>query len=246
MMPISPVPLADVASHLNLGDRALVAFVGGGGKTTTMFAIGTALGRAVMCTTTKMSADNTGGFETLIGASKEQIVAAVEAQQDEPLLAWHKIEGNKAIGHHPEFCDRLSEAVSHVLVEADGARRKPFTAPGPLEPVIPAAATHVVAVIGADALGRCIGDQCHRPLRIAALAECRPYDRLTPERAARVLLSDRGSRKDVTPDVSFTIAITKVDPEPTAEVIELIERLQPNPVIPILTFTDPTGPNEEK
>ncbi len=245
MMPVSPVPLAGVASHLKLGERALVAFVGGGGKTTTMFAVGTTLGRVVMCTTTKMAADNTGDFNTLIGASEQDIVAATETQPPEPVLAWHTIEGNKAIGHRPDFCDSLSESVPYVLVEADGARRKPYTAPGPLEPVLPGAATHVLAVIGADAIGRCIGDQCHRPLRIAALAGCRPYDRLTPERAARVLLSNRGSRKGVNPDASFIIAITKVDPQPSAEVVELIERLQPNPVVPILTFADPTGPNEE-
>ena len=98
-----------------------------------------------------------------------------------------------------------------MVVQADEDDPHPYTVPGALGPAIPAGATHVIACIGADALGRCIGDRCGRPLRIAALAGCSPYERLTPDRAARALLSDRGSRRGVPADVAFVVAITDVD-----------------------------------
>ena len=203
-----------------------------------MFAVGGALaaerstGSVVMTTTTKMSAARTDGFATLVGTTAAEVATA--ARQG-PVLAWRSIDGSKALGYPPEFCDALRTEVDHVLVEADGARRKPLTAPGPFEPVIPSSATHVVALIGADALGRCIGDQCHRPMRVAAAAGCRPYDRLTPERAARVLLSDRGLRKSVPPTARFVVAITKVGDPPPSDVDELMSHLDGTPVIAILS-----------
>ncbi len=230
------VALSDVVECLELGASSLVAFVGGGGKTTTMFAVGAALDRVVMTTTTKMGATRVGGFETMVGADVEDLTAKVASSAR--VLAWRTVQGTKAVGYKPEFCDQLSQRVDHVLVEADGARRRPLTAPGPLEPVIPSMATHVVAMIGADAIGRCIGDQCHRPLRVAALAGCRPYDRLTPERAARVLLSDRGLRKGVPPNARFMVGISKVLKPLDDQVVELIERLGTTTVLPILVAAD--------
>jgi molybdenum cofactor cytidylyltransferase len=233
---IEPVPLDAVAARLELGARSMVAFVGGGGKTTTMFAVGATLARqeagtVVMTTTTRMAAGRTDGFTTLTGAAVEELAAAAAT---EPILAWRSVQGSKATGYPPPFCDALRARVDHVLIEADGARRMPLTAPGPLEPVIPATATHVVAMMGAEALGRCIGDQCHRPLRVAALAGCRPFDRLTAEGAARVLLSDRGLRKGVPLSARFVVAISKVVHPVDRELAELIERLDGTPLIPIL------------
>ena len=65
----------------------------------------------------------------------------------------------------------------------------------------------MISVIGADALGRVIADQCHRPLRVAAIAECEPYQRLTPASAAKVLLSQRGSLKELPHKSEMIIAI---------------------------------------
>ena len=71
----------------------------------------------------------------------------------------------------------------------------------------------MISVIGADALGRVIADQCHRPLRVAAIAECEPYQRLTPASAAKVLLSQRGSLKELPHKSEMIIAVTKVSEE---------------------------------
>jgi probable selenium-dependent hydroxylase accessory protein YqeC len=168
----------------------------------------------------------------LLSPTDAELTAALSRSRS--VVAWKSIDGTKAVGVDPIDCDRWFtdvEGVDHVLVEADGARRRPFKAPGALEPVIPATATTVIIVAGADALGRVIGDQCHRPLRVAALAGCRPYERLTPERAAKVLLHERGFLASVPPAARVAIVITKVDDTTSQAVSELftavIAKLEP-------------------
>ena len=205
--------LAGAAAALGIGRRSLVALVGGGGKTTLLFALGRQLpARTVLTTTTRMGRDRTGGFPCLVDPSDAELAAAFE--NEDAVLAWRSADERKALGFDPEVVDGWfeSDAADHIVVEADGARRLPFTAPAPWEPPIPSAATHVVACIGAEALGYVIADRLHRPLRVAAAAGCSPYERLTPARAANALTSPVGMRKNVPGDARFTVAISGADP----------------------------------
>ena len=204
-----PVGVTDAARHVGCGEHELVSFVGGGGKTTLLHALAHGLpGTRIATTTTKMSSAESGDLRTLIGASDGEIAAAAAKG---PVLAWRSVSGGKGVGLDPSRCNALFGRVDHVIVEADGARSMPFKAPGPFEPRVPSSTTIMVSVIGADALGRVIADQCHRPLRVAALAGCGPYGRLAPEAAATVLLHPRGQRAALPDGGRFVIAITKVD-----------------------------------
>jgi molybdenum cofactor cytidylyltransferase len=244
-MTTEPIPLERLAANLDLDAREHVAIVGGGGKTTTMFALAEQLrGTAVVTATTKMGHDQHRGLPVLLSPTDAELTAALSRSRS--VVAWKSIDGTKAVGVDPIDCDRWFtdvEGVDHVLVEADGARRRPFKAPGALEPVIPATATTVIIVAGADALGRVIGDQCHRPLRVAALAGCRPYERLTPDRAAKVLLHERGFLASVPPAARVAIVITKVDDNTSQAVSELcravIARLEPANAITLVAIAAP-------
>ena len=212
-MPVHVTGPAGVAQALGIGRRSLVALVGGGGKTTLLFALGGQLpARTLLTTTTRMGIDRTGGFPCLTDPSEATLAAAFE--RDDAVLAWKSTDERKALGFDPSVVDGwfASDAADHIVVEADGARRLPFTAPAPWEPPIPAAATHVVACIGAAALGYVIADRVHRPLRVAAAAGCAPYERLTPLRAANALTSPIGMRKNVPGEARFTVAINGADP----------------------------------
>lgn len=118
------------------------------------------------------------------------------------------VTGDRAVVLAGDLARR--HAVDHVVVEADGSRRLPCKAPGPFEPVLPSQTTTVITCVGASAFGRVIADRCHRPLRVAALAGCSPYERLTPKRLARVLVSDRGGRKSVPADARFVVLLNQV------------------------------------
>lgn len=220
---VDPRPLSELAHHLGLGSHEHVAIVGGGGKTTAMHALGAQLsGSRVLTCTTKMGHDQTGGLPTLLSPTDG---ALADAALNGPVVAWKAIDGQKAIGVDPETCDRWFDLVDHVIIEADGSRRRPFKAPADYEPVVPSTTTMMVSVIGADALGRVIADQCHRPLRVAALADCTPYERLSPAAAAAVILHDRGARKELPPAARFAVLISKVDDSSASLVAQLHDEL---------------------
>lgn len=212
-----PIPWADLATAIDPAPRELIAIVGGGGKTTALFHLTHAFGgRTIATTTTRMGHGQHGGLPNLIAPAAPTLAAALD---DGPVLVWGRRGAHKAVGVSPERCDIWfsdTDLCDNIVVEADGARHHPFKAPGPLEPVIPVTTTTVISVIGADALGRVIADQCHRPLRVAALAGCSPYERLTPERAARVLRSPDGGGRNVPAGARRIVVITKV-PSPTLD-----------------------------
>ncbi len=220
------IPLSNIATALDLLEENSshhIAFVGGGGKTTLLHEIGRQLkGKTILTTTTKMGSDQHKGLDILLNPELEEIY---NIKAGLPVIAWNEIQGPKAIGVEKNLCDKWFTIVDHVLVEADGSRKRPFKAPASHEPVIPNSTTLMISTIGGDALGRVIADQCHRPLRVAALAECEPYQRLTPIRAAKVLLSERGNRKELPDESQMQIIVTKVTNENLVFVEELEECL---------------------
>ena len=217
-----PVMIGDIANALGLGDHELVSLVGGGGKTTVLFALGTQLfGTVVLTTTTKMGRDRTGGHAPLVGPTDEELLSDLADRR--VALAWRAVSDHKALGVQPQVCDRWFGLADHVVVEADGSRRMPFKAPLDYEPVVPSQTTTLVACVGAAALGGVISEQCQRPERVAAIAGCSPEDRLTPQRLAAVLLSDQGSRKDSPPSARFAVVINQVLPSHRRYITELAE-----------------------
>jgi probable selenium-dependent hydroxylase accessory protein YqeC len=131
--------------------------------------------------------------------------------------------GEKYVGVSPEEVDRRfqSGVDDLIVIEADGARGKVVKAPAGHEPVVPGSTTLVLALIGADALDRVIEDVAHRPMRVAAVCGCGPYERLTIARAASLLTSSDGSRKGVPTTARFAVAITRVGPRQVRVASEL-------------------------
>lgn len=235
--------MTELAAELGLTDGGghHVAIVGGGGKTTIAFALADQLaGRAVVTTTTKMAADEHRGFPVLISPGDGDLHAATSRHS--VVVAWDRLDTHKAVGVDPTRCDRWFDQVDHVLVEADGSRGLPFKAPGVGEPVVPSTSSLLLSVIGAGALGRVIADSCHRPLRVAALAGCRPSQRLTPERAARVLLHERGQRRAVPPRGRLAVVINRVDDTSQGFAEELVQALnEVEPTLDVVTVAAEPG-----
>lgn len=233
---IDLIDLDQLSTTLGLKKGELVSLVGGGGKTTTLFALGKQLaGTTIMTTTTKMGRERDGGYPVLLDPSDDELADALGTHR--AVLAWRGVDDRKALGVAPEVCDGWMDLADNVVVEADGSRRKPFKAPREFEPVIASRTTMMIACVGADALGRVIADQCQRPLRVAAIAECSPYERLTAQRAAAVLLSERGSQKDLPATARFAVVVCRVDDAAHPLVDELAEVIGSRaPVIGVAAF----------
>ena len=206
------ITVDELADRLDLGAHELVSIVGGGGKTTTLFALGAALGpRVVLTTTTKMGSERTEGHPVVLDPTDDELRAALD--EHGRVLVWQHRGDHRADGVTAAECDRWfgRYVADHLVVEADGSRRRPFKAPYPYEPVVPAATTLLLACIGVDALDAPIAEGCHRPDAVVAIVGGDENEPLTPERAARVLLSDEGSRRGLPAEARFAVLMHRVE-----------------------------------
>lgn len=157
----------------------VISLVGGGGKTTLMFALArelAATGEPVITTTTTNIFEPSASETSLIlEPDEEKILALLPQELDKHrhiTLAIEKLPSGKLKGISPELVIQLAELeqVSYIIVEADGAARKPLKAPNATEPVIPQNTSLVILVVGIDALGRRLTeDNVFRPEIISRL-----------------------------------------------------------------------------
>ncbi|HEX3033077.1 MAG TPA: selenium cofactor biosynthesis protein YqeC, partial [Bacillota bacterium] len=182
------------AFGLNKGD--IIAVTGGGGKTSLMYALGReaqALGlRPVLTTTTKILPPTDAGYALLVENEPEALTLLIqeELSSGSQLVIGSGIAGDgKLLGMDCSVIPLLSAGgVGLVVVEADGSAGRPFKAPGPHEPVVPPASTHVVTVVGIDCLGRpLLPEYIHRPELVERLTGLRLGQPVTPQVVARVL-----------------------------------------------------------
>lgn len=208
---------------LDPGIHRTVSLVGGGGKTTLMYALAREAGKRglrVIVTTTAHIWPHPG----LPAADR------VDPDRLKELLARHRVllagtaaEGGKLSGVG-EIAP-LRRAADLVLVEADGSRGFPLKAPAGHEPALPPRSDAVIAVVGADCIGRPVGQACHRPGAVCALLGVSPQHRIRPEDAAQIAASPLGGRKNVAPEAAFRCAVNKADLNPAAA-LEIQSRLR--------------------
>ena len=162
-----------------LGIRpGLTAIIGGGGKTSLLYALAQELqvkGSVIVTTSAKIRRPEQ--WPVADPATAEALQAALRA--DAPLCLGSPWPEDKLAAPTLPFSE-LVRAADYVLVEADGSRGLPAKAHAAHEPVIPAEAERVILVLGADAFGKPISQVCHRPERFATLTGAAPDALLTP------------------------------------------------------------------
>ena len=129
----------------------VTAVIGGGGKTTLLRTLGEELSRThtvLLCTTTKIFP-----FPDLPCAR-----TAAELDQlrrsHRLLCAGTDLPGTGKLTAPALPMADLAERFDYVLVEADGAARRPLKAHAPHEPVIPPEANQTICVVGASGFGQ--------------------------------------------------------------------------------------------
>lgn len=215
-----------------------MAFVGAGGKTTAMFLAARELRAAgagvVVTTTTKILVPAPEPDLEVIAMNDEPgALAAVRTALRHgrlPVLARAFLPDGKLGGIAAERVTDVAglPEVTHVLVEADGAARRPFKAPRQGEPVIPAAATLVVAVVGVDALGEPLSDRiAHRPEEVTARTGLAPGQRITASAIAAVMLGAEGGTRGAPRGARIAVLVNKADtPERVAAAHDLATELR--------------------
>lgn len=143
----------------------VVAFVGAGGKTSTMVAMGHELAQAglrvLATTTTRIGVDQLSlvPFATTLDEGIRHLSLALG--ENRFVFLYGDVRGSKAYGPGEEWIPRLLDAVDSdvLLIEADGARGLPLKAPKSHEPVIPAETTLVVPIASLSVLGQPLDDE---------------------------------------------------------------------------------------
>jgi len=168
----------------------VTAFIGGGGKTTLLRALGEALAsegsRVLLCASTKIFPFE--GLENLINPDENALAAALTARR--LVCAGTAVPGTGKLTAPAIPMRRLAELADYVLVEADGSAGRPLKAHASHEPVIPAEANQTVCVVGASGFGKPIAEAAHRPTLYAQLAHVPETAPASPETEAAVLLAE--------------------------------------------------------
>ncbi len=197
---------------------AMVAAVGGGGKTSLVFRVAAeAVERgipALVTTTVKFTRPAGLAMPRLVMVPAESAVEAASialAGEGGVTLASGEGERGRMLGFPPAVVDGLRKPGRLVLVEADGSAHRPFKAPAEHEPVIPAGATDVVVCVGLQVLGRPLdGRWVHRAELAAGLAGAGVGEVVTPAVAASVVLHRAGGRKGVPPGARCSALLNRV------------------------------------
>ncbi len=226
-----------LVTALRIRPKEVVAFTGGGGKTTAMFRLAEELrsaGQRVVTTmTTKIFVAQMARAPARLilegeGALLAQLGGAL-AEHGHVLIAGGTVVAqDKVQGVPPELLNRVAAhpAVDALLMEADGSRRLPFKAPAAREPVIPASATIVVPMMGLDVLGQPLdAEHVHRPERIAALTGAALGDRVTPALVAAVLAHPEGGGKGAPPGARLIPFLNKAENEASLIAAREVSRL---------------------
>ena len=228
-------PLHDA---IGIDGPAIVATVGGGGKTTLLFALAqerwapaapaSRHGFSVLTTTTKFTIPREASELPLALATNPLVRAtAIDDAQRRGhaaiIVGSGRGERGRISAVAPDWPRQALalEGVELVGVEADGAAGRAFKAPADHEPVLPEAVTHVLAVVAVTVLGRPLDERAvHRPERVTALTGATAGEPLTPDLIAAVLAHPQGGRKQVPPAAEFAVVIAQAAlNEPSAAAI---------------------------
>lgn len=195
----------------------VVSVVGAGGKTTMLHRMAdeyASAGQKVFVTTTTHIVDE----------KKEYFLSDPSAEEIEKILdefrqvwAGMPASGGKLKGLDEERLKRILAKDIPVLIEADGAKRKPVKLPAGHEPVIREETTHVLAVYGLDALGRSFEEVCFRCDLACAVSGKHREDPVTESDIAAFAASDNGGRKNCPETAVYTVVLNKADDQKRRE-----------------------------
>lgn len=209
----------------------IVSLVGGGGKTTLLYAMAAHCARkswrVLVTTTTHIRqpaacyAPDKAALSALWQAGRYAVIGTPAE--------------NGKLTMPPQLLRRMAQADA-VFIEADGAKHHPCKLPAAHEPVLLPQSDIVLAVAGLSALGKSLREVCFRydTIRPQFLAAA-PDASLTPPVLAQLLASAQGGRKAVG-DRQFYAVLNQADtPELRQQGIQIQQLLRQQGIPCVLT-----------
>ena len=198
---------------------SLVAIIGAGGKTTTMYTLARELAqrgkRVITTTTTQIFYPQPGETDKLIIASEtHNLLNTTEKalrQYQRVTIAGSVLRTEKLAGLEPKQPYELlvKSGADAVIVEADGARHRMIKAPAEHEPVIPVRTNVALLLMNAEAINQPLSESiAHRPELVAKVTGINVGDILSPAVIARLMTSEQGALKHISETATSYLLIT--------------------------------------
>jgi probable selenium-dependent hydroxylase accessory protein YqeC len=212
----------NLVSALGMGSRELVALVGGGGKTTLLFALAEELPqgkkRVVTSTTTKVGHDEAHRSPCTVFTGSEPLwnkkLSEGLQTHGHVFLARAPLDSGKIDAISPSLANEMyqDEGIDYIIIEADGASGRPVKIPADHEPVIPSSSTKVVAMLGLEAIGAQMGAEVvFRTELFQRLMGLEAGDQLTSAVLARLFWEPEGLFKGTPPSAKKLVFLNKLD-----------------------------------
>jgi len=193
-----------------------VAFVGAGGKTSTLFQLVRELGKPAIATaTTHMARYQLALADTHLTLGTYELPE--DLQTDEFIFITGERGGEGRLnGLSGTQMESLASFVGAneipLLIEADGSRQKPLKAPAEYEPVIPDWIDTVVVCAGLEGLGKPLTDEwVHRPQIFSSLSGLNLGAAISIEAIERMLTHPQGGLKNIPPGACKVALLTQVN-----------------------------------
>ncbi len=207
-------------SALNIRNKEMISFVGAGGKTTAMFELARRLKsedrKILVTTTTKIMLPDKKEYDKIIFDNSEQINIFMKISPNTVTCLGRALynEHNKVTGINSGYLDRIFEnnIFDYILIEADGAKRKPIKAPAGHEPVIPSKTTMTIGMIGLDSINKPLNEEnVHRADIFAAVTGGELGSIIDENMIAELILSEKGIFKNSPAHSRKTIIFNKAE-----------------------------------
>ena len=215
--------IVSLKHYFSLKEKAVVSFIGAGGKTSLMFALAhelAASGSTVLTTTTTKIFMPSPQESPITIVSNEPRVILEEARfllSDHLHLSAGVYEdsvSSKLIGFKPEELAVILDSgiFDYILIEADGAARRPLKACAETEPVVPSFTDVIIYVAGLDVLGKPLGEQwVFRPDLFSVITGLALGQPVTEKSIVEILIHDVKSVSTDTRDIQRHAFLNKAD-----------------------------------
>jgi len=214
--------IGSLVEALGVEAREVISIVGAGGKTTLMFRLAKELSlkgkKVVTTTTTKILEPAPGETGFLFVASEEEriknFLRGSLGRYGHVTVARERLESGKLKGVTPGLVDELGRfpGVDAVIVEADGAARRPVKAPRESEPVIARRTSITVGILGVDGLGMKLSEETvFQPERVSKITGIPMGESLTDEAMATLVTHPEGILKGAPSSSRVVAFLNKVD-----------------------------------
>jgi len=223
------------SAALTSPEHRLITVIGAGGKTSLLQWIAqcrTSVGQRVVITTTTKIFPLRDVDTILMEDGPDFMDRLCRAlQKSSCIIAAKRFDKKtgKLIGLPPESVDTLHSAkiADAILVEADGAARKPLKAPASHEPVIPIRSDICVGIMGLDAVDQIFSEHIvHRSEIFSDITGVSLGETITPAHMIKVVTAPDGLFKGCPQNCERIVLLNKMDiPGGKAQVAKFTAKL---------------------